>query len=157
MLAGSLDDSECRSTDSLRKMELGTPCHSETLKPRVYSSRVPVEEWIKRWSQVCHVTLPHHSDALNEIEFINLSSVITDWKDASRHTDSQLSVETGRDEAVWILRNLHSQHQEKPFQLICVSTEISSAFNIVMIILSFCPKMVAKPGVVVSSVTSQFE
>ena len=37
------------------------------------------------------------------------------------------------------------------------SAEISSAFNIVMIIFSFCPKMVAKPGVVVSSVTSQFE
>ena len=45
----------------------------------------------------------------------------------------------------------------KDFLALCVSTEISSAFNIVMIILSFCPKMVAKPGVVVSSVTSQFE
>ena len=40
---------------------------------------------------------------------------------------------------------------------ICVSSEISSAFNFVMIFLSFCPKMVAKPGVVVSSVASQFE
>ena len=108
MLAGSLDDSECRSTDRLRKMELGTPCHSDTMQSRVYSSRVPVEEWIKRWSWICNVTSPHQSDTLNVVEFMNISSIITVWEDASRHTDSQLSVETGRDEAMWILRNLHS-------------------------------------------------